>query len=63
MGDGGDKTSISDDLAGRLIATAVAQAEGMGQAFSIAVCDESGVLKALHRMDGAALVAVQISQD
>jgi uncharacterized protein GlcG (DUF336 family) len=29
----------------------------------IAVCDESGVLKALSRMDGAALFSVQIAQD
>jgi len=57
------KTTISADLAGRLIAAAVAHAEGMGKAFTIAIVDESGVLKALHRMDGAALVAVQISQD
>jgi uncharacterized protein GlcG (DUF336 family) len=29
----------------------------------IAVCDEAGVLKAFSRMDGAALLSVQIAQD
>jgi uncharacterized protein GlcG (DUF336 family) len=29
----------------------------------VAVCDESGVLKAFSRMDGAALLSVQIAQD
>jgi uncharacterized protein GlcG (DUF336 family) len=29
----------------------------------IAVCDESGVLKAFSRMDGAARLSVQIAQD
>ena len=41
----------------------MAHAEEAGGAFTIAVVDESGVLKALHRMDGAPLVSVQVSQD
>ena len=63
MGDVVTKTSISADLAGRLIDAAAAHADGLGKGFCIAIVDESGVLKALHRMDGAPLVAVQISQD
>jgi uncharacterized protein GlcG (DUF336 family) len=39
------------------------RAAAMGHAFTIAVVDESGVLKALSRMDGAALISVQIAQD
>ena len=35
----------------------------MGTPMVIAVCDECGVLKALSRMDGAALLSVQIAQD
>ena len=35
----------------------------MGVPMNIAVCDESGVLKAFSRMDGAALLSVQIAQD
>ena len=57
------KTTISADLAERMITAAAAHAGGMGKAFTIAVVDESGVLKALRRMDGAALISVQISQD
>jgi uncharacterized protein GlcG (DUF336 family) len=63
MGDVVSKTSISADLTGRLTAAAVAHAETLGKGFTIAICDESGVLKSLLRMDGAALVSVQIAQD
>src|SRR5438132_11250917 len=35
----------------------------MGKLMCIAVYDEDGVLKAFRRMDGAALVCVQIAQD
>jgi uncharacterized protein GlcG (DUF336 family) len=57
------KASISSALADQVIAAAAAHAGTLGKAFTIAVVDESGVLKALHRMDGAALISVQISQD
>jgi len=39
------------------------KAQEMGHPFVIAIVDDSGVLKAFSRMDGAALVAVQIAQD
>jgi uncharacterized protein GlcG (DUF336 family) len=57
------KTTIGAGLAGRLIATAAAHGQQLGKGFTIAVVDESGVLKALHRMDGAPLISVQIAQD
>ncbi|HAC46651.1 MAG TPA: cobalamin adenosyltransferase [Chloroflexi bacterium] len=57
------KPSIGTELAHRLIAAAEAKAKAMGHPFVIAVCDESGVLKAFSRMDGAALLSVQIAQD
>lgn len=57
------KPSVSADLARRVIARAVAHADSVGKGFTIAVVDESGVLKALHRMDGAPLISVQIAQD
>jgi uncharacterized protein GlcG (DUF336 family) len=57
------KTSISTELAHRVIAAAEAKANEMGIPFVIAIVDESGVLKAFSRMDGAALVSVQIAQD
>jgi uncharacterized protein GlcG (DUF336 family) len=58
-----EKRSISSDLAHRIVAAAEAKASEMGHPFVIAVCDESGVLKAFSRMDGAALLSVQVAQD
>ena len=58
-----DKPSITSALAHRIVAAAEAKAEQMGHPFVIAILDESGVLKAFSRMDGAALLSVQIAQD
>jgi uncharacterized protein GlcG (DUF336 family) len=63
MGDTFQKPSISTDLAHRIVAAAEAKAVEMGIPFVIAVVDESGVLKAFSRMDGAALLSVQVAQD
>ena len=63
MSDVLQKSSVSTDLAHRMIAAAEAKAEEIGVPMVIAVCDESGVLKAFSRMDGAALLSVQIAQD
>ncbi|HEX4012210.1 MAG TPA: heme-binding protein [Solirubrobacteraceae bacterium] len=58
-----EKASVSTDLARRIIAAAEAKANEIGVPMVIAVCDESGVLKAFSRMNGAALLSVQIAQD
>jgi len=58
-----EKPSVSTELAHRIIAAAEAKAGEVGVPMVIAVCDESGVLKAFSRMDGAALFSVQIAQD
>ena len=63
MGDTFSKASISTELAHRMIAAAEAKASELGVPMNIAVVDESGVLKAFSRMDGAALLSVQIAQD
>jgi len=63
MSDIVQRPSVGAALARRIIDGAVVHAEEAGGAFTIAVVDESGVLKALHRMDGAPLVSVQVSQD
>ena len=63
MSDIFEKASVSSDLAHRIVAAAEAKAADMGVPMNIAVCDESGVLKAFSRMDGAALLSVQIAQD
>jgi uncharacterized protein GlcG (DUF336 family) len=57
------KQSVSADLAGRIISAAEEKARELGVPMNIAVVDESGVLKAFSRMDGAALLSVQIAQD
>jgi uncharacterized protein GlcG (DUF336 family) len=58
-----EKRSVSADLARRMITAAEEKARELGVAMNIAVVDESGVLKAFTRMDGAALLSVQIAQD
>ncbi len=63
MSDTFEKTSISTELAHRIVSAAEAKAAELGVPMVIAVCDESGVLKAFSRMDGAALLSVQIAQD
>ena len=63
MSDTFDKASISSELAHRVIAAAETKANEIGTPMCIAVCDESGVLKAFSRMDGAALLSVKIAQD
>jgi uncharacterized protein GlcG (DUF336 family) len=57
------KQSITSDLAHQVVAAAETKAQAMGHPFVIAVVDESGVLKAFSRMDGAALLSVQVAQD
>ena len=63
MTDSFEKESVSSELAHRIIAAAEAKATELGTPMVIAVCDESGVLKAFSRMNGAALLSVQIAQD
>ncbi|MCL2781109.1 MAG: heme-binding protein [Actinomycetia bacterium] len=63
MTDTFQKQSVSTDLAHRMIAAAEEKAHEIGVPMNIAVVDESGVLKAFSRMDGAALLSVQIAQD
>jgi uncharacterized protein GlcG (DUF336 family) len=63
MSDVFQKSSVTSELAERIIAAAQAKADELQVPMVIAVCDESGVLKAFARMDGAALLSVQIAQD
>jgi uncharacterized protein GlcG (DUF336 family) len=57
------KASITVQAAQAAIAAAEAKAQEIGVPMVIAVVDESGVLKSFSRMDGAALLSVQIAQD
>ncbi|MFC5815732.1 GlcG/HbpS family heme-binding protein [Nonomuraea harbinensis] len=58
-----NKPSISYEDAQRAVAAAVEKAREQGLAMVVAVVDESGVLKAFGRMDGAALLSVQVAKD
>ncbi len=58
-----EKRSVTTELAHRMVEAAERKAREMGQPMVIAVMDESGVLKALSRMDNAALLSVQVAQD
>ena len=55
------RPTVSAAWAGAMIAAAVDRAESMGVSVTVVVVDESGVLKAMTRMDGAPLVSVQTS--
>ena len=55
--------NVSASLARRLIEAGAARGAELGKAYTIAIVDASGVLKALERMDGAPLVSVQVAQD
>jgi uncharacterized protein GlcG (DUF336 family) len=57
------KQSVTSEAAHQAIAAAERKALEIGTPMVIAVVDESGVLKALSRMDGAALLSVQVAQD
>jgi uncharacterized protein GlcG (DUF336 family) len=63
MGMSVTKTSITTEGATRLIETAEAAAQKLGVPMVIAIVDESGVLKAFSRMDGAQLLSVEIAID
>ena len=55
--------SITEEAARSIVSASIEKAKSMGAAFTIAVVDESGIIKALARMDGAPLLSVQIAQD
>jgi uncharacterized protein GlcG (DUF336 family) len=57
------KASISSEAAHQAIAAAEAKAAEIGVPMDIAIVDDSGVLKAFSRMDGAPLLSIQIAQD
>jgi uncharacterized protein GlcG (DUF336 family) len=57
------KQSVTTEAAHQVIAAAERKALEIGTPMVIAVVDESGVLKTLSRMDGAALLSVQVAQD
>jgi uncharacterized protein GlcG (DUF336 family) len=57
------KTSISSKLALEMIAKAEQKAAELNLKICVAIVDESGLLKAFSRMDGAPLLAIDIAKD
>ncbi|MBL8771577.1 MAG: heme-binding protein [Phenylobacterium sp.] len=57
------KGSITSQAAADVLRAAEAKAAEMGVPMVIAVVDESGVLKAFSRMDGAPLLSVELATD
>lgn len=55
------KQSITQETADRLIEAASKKATEMGLAMVISIVDESGILKSFRRMDGAAILSVDIA--
>jgi len=57
------RPSVSAELVTELIAAAQRKAEELGKPFTVAVVDESGVLKGLLRMGRAPLWSVQVAKE
>jgi uncharacterized protein GlcG (DUF336 family) len=53
------RPTLPADASRRLLDTAISQATAMSTPVTVVTVDESGVLKAMHRMDGAPLVSIQ----
>jgi uncharacterized protein GlcG (DUF336 family) len=57
--DGATRPTVSDTDAGLLLGAATSEADAMGVPVTVVVVDESGVLKAMVRQDGAPLVSLE----
>ena len=57
------KKSVTADMAATMVAAAVAKAKAIGVAQIVAILDESGLLKAFCRMDGAPLISIEVAQN
>ncbi len=57
------KHSISSELAQKMVDEAVAKARALGVKENVAVLDDGGNLKAFSRMDGAAILCIEIAQN
>jgi uncharacterized protein GlcG (DUF336 family) len=58
-----NQRTVTAALTRQLIEAGAAHGATLGKAFTIAVVDAGGQLKALERMDGAPLISIQIAQD
>lgn len=63
MADIRQRSALSNALAQEILAAALKAADDLGIPSTVAVVDESGHLNAFARMDGAALLTIDIAQD
>jgi len=57
------KHAVTAALAAKMIEAAVAKADSLGVPQIVAILDESGLLKAYCRMDGAPLISIEVAQN
>ena len=57
------KRTVTAALAAKMIEAAAAKATSLGVPQVIAILDESGLLKAFCRMDGAPLISIEVAQN
>src|SRR3984957_13984573 len=57
------KRAVTAELAAKLVEGAVAKAKAIGVPQIVAILDESGLLKAFCRMDGAPLISIEVAQN
>src|ERR1700722_13797387 len=57
------KRCITGDLAVKMIDPVIAKAKAIGVPQIVAILDESGLLKAFCRMDGAPLISIEVAQN
>ena len=57
------KRTISGEMAAKMIEAVIAKAKSLGVPQIVSILDESGLLKAFHRMDGAPLISIEVSQN
>jgi len=57
------KRAVTAELAAKLVEGAVAKAKSLGVPQVVAIMDESGLLKAFCRMDGAPLISIEVAQN
>jgi uncharacterized protein GlcG (DUF336 family) len=57
------KRTVTAALAAKMVEAAVAKANSLGVPQVVAILDESGLLKAFCRMDGAPLISIEVAQN
>ena len=55
------KRCVSADIAAKMVEAAVGKAKSLGVPQVVAILDESGMLKAFCRMDGAMLISIEVA--